>query len=203
MRKIGSELDVPLVSNQLHGGRTPILSQDKLREIGYRMAIYPTAGLLAAAYALNNVYGSLVDDKPVQAPLYDFNEFSSLIGFQEVWDFEKKYASLEADRAATWPITRKIRRKSMTAPRSRCTGRPQFSVAIQFLIGRTTSFLPRGPLRVDIWSVHVLFGFALASVVVLGMLWRATRGRRLPPLNRGVLHLTAVAAHRLLQSRRC
>jgi len=97
MRKIGSALDVPLVSNQLHGGRTPILSQDKLREIGYRMAIYPTAGLLAAAYALNNVYGSLVDDKPVQAPLYDFNEFSSLIGFQEVWDFEKKYASLEAD----------------------------------------------------------------------------------------------------------
>jgi hypothetical protein len=33
----------------------------------------------------------------VQAPLYDFNEFSSLIGFQEVWAFEKKYASLEAD----------------------------------------------------------------------------------------------------------
>jgi 2,3-dimethylmalate lyase len=97
MRKIGSSLDVPLVSNQLHGGRTPILSQDKLREIGYRMAIYPTAGLLATAYALSNVYGSLADDKPVQVPLYDFNEFSSLIGFQEVWDFEKKYASLEAN----------------------------------------------------------------------------------------------------------
>jgi 2-methylisocitrate lyase-like PEP mutase family enzyme len=48
MRKIGSALDVPLVSNQLHGGRTPILRQDKLREIGYRMAIYSTAGLLAA-----------------------------------------------------------------------------------------------------------------------------------------------------------
>jgi cytochrome b561 len=72
-------------------------------------------------------------------------------------------------------------------------------VAIQFLIGRTTNLLPRGPLRVDIWSMHVLFGFALASVVVLGMLWRATRGRRLPSLNCGVLHLTAVATHRLLE----
>jgi cytochrome b561 len=71
-------------------------------------------------------------------------------------------------------------------------------VAIQFLIGRTTDLLPRGPLRIDIWSVHVLFGFALASAVVLGMLWRATLGRRLPPLNRGVLHLTAVPTHRLL-----
>jgi len=39
-------------------------------------------------------------------------------------------------------------------------------VAIQFLIGRTTNFLPRGPLRVDIWSVHVMLGFALAVVVV-------------------------------------
>jgi cytochrome b561 len=71
-------------------------------------------------------------------------------------------------------------------------------IAIQFLIGRTTNFLPRGPLRVDIWSVHVLLGFALASVVVLGMLWRATHGRRLQPLNRGVLHLAALATHRLL-----
>lgn len=71
-------------------------------------------------------------------------------------------------------------------------------VAIQFLVGRTTNFLPCGPLRGDIWSVHVLFGFALAGMVVLGMLWRATHGRRLLPLNRGILHLTAVAAHRLL-----
>jgi cytochrome b561 len=71
-------------------------------------------------------------------------------------------------------------------------------VAIQFLIGRTTNFLPRSPLRVDIWSVHVVFGFALACVVILGMLWRVTRGRRLPALNHGVLHLTAVATHRLL-----
>ena len=52
-------------------------------------------------------------------------------------------------------------------------------VAIQFLIGRTTNFLPRGPLRVDIWSVHVLFGFTLTAVVIAGIIWRATRGRRL------------------------
>ncbi|UGY27062.1 cytochrome b [Bradyrhizobium septentrionale] len=71
-------------------------------------------------------------------------------------------------------------------------------VVIEFLIGRTTNLLPRGPLRVDIWSVHVILGFALASVVVSGMLWRVTRGRRLPPPDRGVLHLAALATHRLL-----
>jgi 2,3-dimethylmalate lyase len=96
MRKIGSALDIPLVSNQLHGGRTPILRQDRLREIGYRMAIYPTAGLLASAHALDSVYAALADSRPVQAPLYDFDAFSSLIGFEEVWTFENKYAALEA-----------------------------------------------------------------------------------------------------------
>jgi hypothetical protein len=47
-------------------------------------AICPTAGLLATAYALKNVYSSLVDDKPAQAPLYDFSEFSSLLAFRGV-----------------------------------------------------------------------------------------------------------------------
>jgi cytochrome b561 len=71
-------------------------------------------------------------------------------------------------------------------------------VAIQFLIGRTTSFLPRGPLRVDIWSAHVLLGFALTVVVVAGIVWRSLYGRRLPPPERGFRHFLAVATHRLL-----
>jgi 2,3-dimethylmalate lyase len=35
----------------------------------------------------------------VQAPLYDFDAFCSLIGFEEVWAFENKYAALEAESA--------------------------------------------------------------------------------------------------------
>jgi len=94
MRKIGSALGVPLLSNQLHGGRTPILPQAQLKEIGYSIAIYPTAGLFAAAQALKTVYTSLADGKPVEAPLYSFQEFVEMIGFQKVWDFEEKYADL-------------------------------------------------------------------------------------------------------------
>ena len=71
-------------------------------------------------------------------------------------------------------------------------------VTIQFLIGRTTNFLPRGPLRVEIWSVHVMVGFTLALVVAAGLLWRIARGRRLLPSDRGVRHLFAVVTHRLL-----
>jgi 2-methylisocitrate lyase-like PEP mutase family enzyme len=98
MLQIGSSLDAPLVSNQLHGGRTPILPQARLKEMGFSVALYPTAGLLAASQALASVYASHAQDKPVEAPLYAFNDFLEMIGFRQVWDFEKKYAHLLSER---------------------------------------------------------------------------------------------------------
>jgi len=96
MRKIGSSLDMPLVSNQLHGGKTPILPTAQLEEMGFSAAIYPTAGLFAAAKALESVYQAHVDGRPVEIPLYAFHDFVEMIGFQKVWDFEEKYADLLA-----------------------------------------------------------------------------------------------------------
>ena len=96
MRKIAASVDAPLVSNQLHGGKTPILPQAELRMIGFSAAIYPTAGLFAAAKVLASVYDDHVNDRAVQAPLYAFDDFAQMIGFQKVWDFEKQYADLLA-----------------------------------------------------------------------------------------------------------
>lgn len=99
MRRIGAALDVPLLSNQLHGGRTPILPQARLQEMGFSMAIYPTAGLLAASHALASVYAALAKDEPVEVPLYAFGDFLQMIGFQEVRDFEEKYADLPVENS--------------------------------------------------------------------------------------------------------
>lgn len=96
MKKIGACVDAPLVSNQLHGGKTPILPQAELQKIGFSAAIYPTAGLFAAAKALASVYDDHVNDRAVQAPLFAFDDFTRMIGFQEVWDFEERYAELVA-----------------------------------------------------------------------------------------------------------
>jgi len=99
MRRIGAEVEAPLVSNQLHGGRTPILPQAQLKELGFRIAIYPTAGLFAAAKALAGVYDAHVADRPVETPLCTFDDFVEMIGFRQVWDFEAKYADLLATQA--------------------------------------------------------------------------------------------------------
>ena len=71
---------MPVLSNQVHGGHTPILPQAQLKEMGFSMAIYPTAGLFAATEELARVYASLANGKPVDVPLYAFGDFVRLIG---------------------------------------------------------------------------------------------------------------------------
>ncbi len=71
-------------------------------------------------------------------------------------------------------------------------------VSILWVMGRTIGFMPRGPLRLDMWTVHILFGVALAGVLVARMIWRATRGRKLPSSNHGVFELLGRTIHWLL-----
>ena len=74
MAEIGRELgDAPLVANMVDGGRTPVLGSARLAELGYALAIYPVAGLLSAAAALETVYRHIRDTGSSlgsPAPLY-------------------------------------------------------------------------------------------------------------------------------------
>lgn len=95
MRKIGASFDVPLLANMVEKGRTPVLSKTELEEIGYKLAIFPVTALLAAVQAMTQVYqqfkntGSSVGQN---AELYDFTELTKLMGFEDVWEFDKKHA---------------------------------------------------------------------------------------------------------------
>jgi len=100
MRIIGARFDLPLVANMVEKGRTPVLAKADLEAIGYRMAIFPVAALLAAVHAMAGVYGHLKatgSSLGAPAPLYDFTDLSLLMGFQDVWDFEKKHANRQGE----------------------------------------------------------------------------------------------------------
>ena len=95
---IGRELgDKPLVANMVEGGRTPMLSNARLAEIGYALAIYPVAGLLSAAAALETVYrqthttGSSLGSS---APLYPFTEMNGLMSFEDAWRFDRAHEEI-------------------------------------------------------------------------------------------------------------
>jgi 2-methylisocitrate lyase-like PEP mutase family enzyme len=96
MKRIGQEIDAPLLANNVEGGRTPILPAETLKGYGYNIAIYPAVGFLSMAAALERAYGHLLahgDSNALPArDSYGFDRMNTLMGFPEVWDFEKRWA---------------------------------------------------------------------------------------------------------------
>ncbi len=95
MARICRTFDKPLLANIVEGGRTPVLSKERLIELGYSLAIFPATGFLATAAALDSVYRSLKADGSsvgVNAPLFPFEEMNKLVGFERVWDFDRRHA---------------------------------------------------------------------------------------------------------------
>jgi 2-methylisocitrate lyase-like PEP mutase family enzyme len=95
MAKICRSFDLPCLANMVEGGRTPMLTREELRQIGYRLAIFPATGFLAAAQALTRVYSALREQgssKGAGLDLFPFAEMNRLMGFERVWDFDRAHA---------------------------------------------------------------------------------------------------------------
>jgi 2-methylisocitrate lyase-like PEP mutase family enzyme len=94
MRTICRSFDRPLIANMVEGGRTPIADAKTLQEIGYSIAIFPALGFLAMGEALRTVYRYLKEHGSSvggQFPLYEFPEFSALMGIDAVVELDKTY----------------------------------------------------------------------------------------------------------------
>jgi 2-methylisocitrate lyase-like PEP mutase family enzyme len=95
MRMAGRQVTKPLMANMADGGKTPIRSADELKALGYSLAIYPSLTGLAAAQATHNALSEFkrlgTSDAP-SIPLFPFKAFNRLIGFEEVWAFERRWA---------------------------------------------------------------------------------------------------------------
>jgi 2,3-dimethylmalate lyase len=95
MKQIGSALSRPVLVNLVDGGMTPVLPRTRLEEMGFQIAIYPVTGFLAASAAMESAYTSLSGagaTHEIPVPLYPFEKFSRLMGFEDVWEFERTHA---------------------------------------------------------------------------------------------------------------
>lgn len=94
LARIGRAFDLPLLANMVEGGRTPVLGRADLEALGFKIAIYPAAGFLAASAALDSVYGAIREEGSTRGwpgALYPFEDFTKLMGFERIWDFEKQH----------------------------------------------------------------------------------------------------------------
>jgi len=95
LARIARNVDIPLVANMVDGGSTPVLTRDELQALGFRLAIFPAAAFLAAGAAFDSVYRTLRSEGStagLTTPLYEFKKFSRLMGFDQVTEFERRYA---------------------------------------------------------------------------------------------------------------
>jgi 2-methylisocitrate lyase-like PEP mutase family enzyme len=94
MRAACRRLNKPVLANMADGGRTPIRSAAELQALGFSLAIYPSMTGLAAAAAVEAALRSFKatgSSVAADVPLFSFKEFNSLIGFDAVWDFERRW----------------------------------------------------------------------------------------------------------------
>jgi len=95
MAAIGQRFDVPLLANMAEGTLTPMVSTERLEELGYRIAIFPGTAFFAAAEAVRRVYAHVAATRSTfgtDVPLMDFGDWCRQTGFPEVWEFDRKHA---------------------------------------------------------------------------------------------------------------
>lgn len=88
--------DAPLLFNFAEGGKTPPVSLDRLRELGYRIVIFPIGALLAATTAVRKLAAEIkARGTPVALlpEMISFNEFNQMIGLSEIQELERRFTS--------------------------------------------------------------------------------------------------------------
>ena len=94
-KRVGDAVDRWLLANMVPTGKSPVVSAEKLKSYGFNIAIYPSAGMSVVCAALEASYRHLksvgsTDGSP--APAYTMAQLHELMGFPEVWEFEKRFA---------------------------------------------------------------------------------------------------------------
>jgi 2,3-dimethylmalate lyase len=90
--------DVPLLFNYAEGGKTPPVTHAFLRELGFKLVIFPLSMLLVATSAMRSILAAVkADGSPVAVleSLLPFASFLDFIGMPEVRELERRFAPAE------------------------------------------------------------------------------------------------------------
>ncbi len=89
--------DVPLLVNVFKGGKTPMLPVERLQQMGYRIAIYPSETQRAAIHAMRQALALLNREgttEKMDDALTTFIERDKVVGLDEWQQLEKRYMAL-------------------------------------------------------------------------------------------------------------
>jgi len=94
LKEVAQKIKAPLVANMIENGITPNLSAKVLKDIGYRIAVFPLSGIFGAAYAMKEIFSKLKETgstKNSRHVMLDFSEFNNLVDLEKYMEMEMKY----------------------------------------------------------------------------------------------------------------
>jgi 2,3-dimethylmalate lyase len=87
--------DVPLLFNFAEGGRTPAVTHAFLRDLGFRVVIFPLSTLLSATAAMRSALAQIkASGTPIELlpSMLGFDAFTDFIGIGEIRELEERFA---------------------------------------------------------------------------------------------------------------
>ena len=94
MKKIGKEINAPLVANMIEGGATPMNSAKTLNKIGFNIILYPLSVLFANTFATMNILQELKNTgttSKYKQKVVNFDQFNNLVELDKYKKMETKY----------------------------------------------------------------------------------------------------------------
>ena len=94
MKKIGKEINSPLVANMIEGGATPLSSAETLSKMGFNIILYPLSVLYANTFATMNILTELKNTgntAKYKQKVVNFDQFNDLVELPKFRKMEEKY----------------------------------------------------------------------------------------------------------------
>lgn len=86
--------DVPLLVNAIEGGKTPLMPAQALAALGYKIAVFPLAGLFSATKAIADCYQYLKEHGTTLGfnHLLNFQQFEQIINISHYRQLEQEFS---------------------------------------------------------------------------------------------------------------
>jgi len=94
MKRIGREINAPLVANMIEGGVTPISPARKLHEMGFNIVLYPLSVLFASAFAASRILAELRETgatSRAKRSAVGFDQFNEIVDLARFQGMEGRY----------------------------------------------------------------------------------------------------------------
>ncbi len=94
MKRVGKEINAPLVANMIEGGATPLSSAETLNKMGFKIILYPLSVLYANTFATMNILTDLKKNGNTmksKQKVVNFDQFNDLVELPKFRKMENKY----------------------------------------------------------------------------------------------------------------